>query len=222
MSKQLTPRESGSRRRVARRLLLAALALTPVAGPLGAQSIRMIDEDEPLITVQNNRDEAVTIYLDTGPFEQKLGTVEPLTMATLSLPWTVRGKETVKFLIQPKGEMGLMAEASVRDEVPRLSLLLDEESKLSVRTAQVAATTGTSGTMITVENDEDEPADVLVVHGMHEHRLGRVAGESTQTFVLTGHEEGEQGRIVLVPEGGSALLTPDVVLTEMQIDIEID
>src|SRR5688500_18965177 len=81
-SKQLTPRTS-SRRKVGWRLFLAALALSPVAAPLGAQSIRVIDEDEPRITVQNNRDEAVTIYLDTGPFEQKLGTIEPLSMATL-------------------------------------------------------------------------------------------------------------------------------------------
>ena len=220
MSKQFTPRTS-SRTRVGWRLFLAALALSPVAAPLGAQSIRVIEEDEPRITVQNNRDEAVTIYLDTGPFEQKLGTIEPLTMATFPLPWTVRGKETVKFLIQPKGELGLQAQASVREVVPRFSLMLDEESKLSLRTAQ-AMTTGTSETLITVENDRDEAADVLVVHGMHEHRLGRVAGESTQTFRLTGHEEGEQGRIVLVPVGGSALLTTDVVLTEMVIDIEID
>ena len=218
MSKQST---STSRvRTIGSRMLLATFALSPLAAPLAAQNVRVRDEGEPQITVQNNRDEAVTIYLDDGPFELKLGTVEPMRMATLSLPWTVRGKETIKLLIQPKGDIGLLAQAEVTDEVPRLGLVLpeDDEPTLLLLGEQVTM----SGSMVTVKNDRDEPADVFILHGSHEHRLGRVAGESTQTFNVPDHDWGEAGQIMLVPEGGLALLSRNVSLVDAHIDVEID
>ena len=216
MSQHSKPRACGGLRRIGSRLILATLAL---AAPLGAQSTRETDDD-PQITVQNNRDEAVTIYLRAGRFEQKLGIVEPMSTGTLALPRTVRDKETVDFLIQPKGDFALEAKATISEQTPRLSLVLEEDDEPGLFVRNVS--TSMHGTTVTVENDQDEAADVFILHESHQHLLGRVAGESTQTFHLPGHSEGESGQILVAQVGGRALFSRSLSLAETHVDIEID
>jgi hypothetical protein len=215
MSNRANPRARGLGR-VGPWLLLAALAL---AAPLGAQSTR-VTEDDPQITVQNNRDEAVTIYLRTGRFEQKLGIVEPMSTGTLALPWTIRGMETVDFLIQPKGDMALEAKAMISEQTPRLSLVLEEDGEPGLFVRNVS--TSMHGTTVTVENDQDEAADVFILHESHQHLLGRVAGESTQTFHLPSHSDGEAGQILVAQVGGRTLFSRSLSLADTHVDVEID
>ena len=68
--------------------------------PLSAQTLHPVD-DEHTVTVQNNRDEDVTVYLDVAPYERSLGTVGAMSTATFELPErVVRGRETVDDLLR--------------------------------------------------------------------------------------------------------------------------
>ena len=63
------------------RLFLATLGLMCASAPVSAQSLHPVDDDYT-VTVQNNRDEEVTVYLDTTPFELTLGKVGAMSTAT--------------------------------------------------------------------------------------------------------------------------------------------
>ena len=114
------------------RIFLATLGLMCAAAPLSAQSVRMVEDDYTL-SVQNDRDEAVTVYLDSTPFERTLGTVEAMRTATFSLPESVgRDGETVRLLIQPRGGFALEARGMVRDSDDGVHLALTLPNKFMV------------------------------------------------------------------------------------------
>lgn len=97
-------------RRIVLPLFLAAIALVGAA-PAAAQSVYPIDNGQ--LTVQNNRDVPVTVYLEGMPVEKRLGTIEPMRTATFDLPsWALRRPGPVKLFIHPKGQFPL--EARVR------------------------------------------------------------------------------------------------------------
>jgi hypothetical protein len=189
------------------RLFLATLGLMCAAAPLAAQSVRLV-EDDYTVTVQNNRDEEVTVYLDATPFERTLGTVEAMRTATFALPERVaRDMETVRLLIQPRSGLPLEARAMVRHaEGMHLALTLPNKESDDVLTL-VAGERVASGPSVTVHNKEGEPADVFLVSGRLIQRLGRVAGESVMTFGLPYGWEDMSGQIVLAREGAPTLST---------------
>ena len=198
-----------------RGLFLAMVALGSAA-PLAAQSARPMTED-PQVTVQNNRDEPLTVYLDALPFERRIGEVEPMSTATLSLPkWMVRG-ERVKLLLVAPGELPLQAEAMVTEDAPRLAVLIPDDDGTDLlmtteRLATVMPEDFLEETTVTVRNDRDEPAEVFIQYGSFDQRLDMVAAGMEQTFRVPDHLVGMKGQIVLVPEDGSTLASWDVEL----------
>jgi hypothetical protein len=207
------------------RLFLAMLGLTSIGAPLGAQSAYPVADDYT-VTVQNNRDEEVTVYLDAVPFERKLGTVGAMRSATFKLPeWGVRGEERVKLLIHPRGDHALQAVAMLPGDGARLALMIPAED-LDVTTQRLA--TVTSGelmdeTTITVVNDRDESAVLFFQSGSLLHRLGRIDGEREITFRIPGNLVGMKGQMLFVPENGSGLTSVDVVLDDgVHLGVEVE
>ena len=209
------------------RLFLAMLGLTCIGAPLGAQSTFPVSADYT-VTVQNNRDEEVTVYLDAAPFERKLGTVEAMRSATFALPkWGVRGKESVKLLIHPRGDHALEAVAMLSDDDgARLALMIPSDDNVEVTTERLAAVTSSElmgETTITVDNDSDEAADVLFQSGSLFQRLGRVEEDSEITFRIPDHLVGMKGQVLLVPVNGSEIATVDVELGNGEhLGVEVD
>jgi hypothetical protein len=208
------------------RLFWAMLGLACIGAPLGAQS-RGPRTDDYTVTVQNNRDEEVTVYLDAPPFERKLGTVEAMRSATFSLPrWGVRGEERVKLLIHPRGDHAFKAEGMLSDEGARLALMIPSEDNVEVTTERFA--TVRSGdlvgeTTITVLNDRDEAAEVLFQSGSLYQRLGRVGGDSEITFRIPDRLVGMKGQVLLVPVNGSEMASVEVVLGNGEhLGVEVD
>jgi hypothetical protein len=196
------------------RLFLAMLGLTSIGAPLGAQSTYPVAEDYT-VTVQNNRDEEVTVYLDAVPFERKLGTVGAMRSATFKLPeWGVRGEERVKLLIHPRGDHALQAVAMLPRDGARLGLMLPAEDNLEVTTERLAMVMSdelTGVTTITVENDEGA-AEVIFQSGSIYRRLGRVGEDTEMTFRIPADLVGMKGQLLLVPVNGSAPTMVDVEL----------
>lgn len=184
--------------------LVTGLALISATTPLAAQG----PVDDAQVTVQNNRDESVTVYLDAQPIELTLGTVEPLGTTTFDLPrHLVTEHETVRLLLRPEGGLLLEAQGIVTDETPRLALMVpsDEEEDLEVmsgeRVADVLAGRDVAGATVTVRNAEDEAAEVYLMAGTLSHRLGRVGPESVTTFVIPASMAVGEAEIMLAPDG---------------------
>jgi hypothetical protein len=208
-----------SKRPMGPRLVMAGLAMACAAGPLSAQSSYEVTDDAR-VTVQNNRDEEVTVYLDTTPFERRIGTVGPMRTETLSVPeWALRGKETVKLILLAEGELPLQAEAMVRDEPMRLAVVVpgDDDDVRMMSTERVATVLPEElleDATVTVRNERDEAADVFIQWGSFDHRLGEVAAGATMTFAIPEHLVGRSAQIVLVPDDGLALASSDLSLEE--------
>ena len=189
------------------RLFLTTLGLLCAAGSVSAQSLQLVDDYT--VTVQNNRDEDATVYLDVMPFEQPVGTVDAMSTATFSLPdWMVRGEETVKLLVQSPSGHAVRAEGMVRnpDEGTHIALMLpnkESDDMLAFVTSELVGV----GPNVTVHNHEGEAAEVFFRSGTHTQRLGRVEGESVMTFQLSHGWAGRSGEVVLAREGAPTLST---------------
>jgi hypothetical protein len=203
-----------------RGLFLALLGLTCAAAPVGAQSASVLD-DEYTVTVQNNRDEQVTVYVDMLPFERTLGTLEPMQTATFALPEAaVRNHDSVRLLIEPEGGLLLQAEAMVNprhEDVQHFALMmpLDEDDDLTpLSSDELAAALPSSavGTTVTVHNDENQPADVYMLAGTESVRLGRVSGDSIMTFQVPSSWVGRTAELIVAPEGSLDISSTHVAL----------
>jgi hypothetical protein len=65
-------------------------------------------EGTTTVTVQNNRAVPVTVFLETGRFDTRIGTVPADKELTLMVPeWVVRAKPTVEIFVHPEGEADL-------------------------------------------------------------------------------------------------------------------
>jgi hypothetical protein len=196
-----------------RKASIAAFALMlGAAAPLAAQS--------GAVTIQNNRDEEVAVYVDATPFERKLGTVGAFSTETLALPegaWM--GRESVKLLIQPEGKLPLQTVVMIGGEAPQLALVVPGDDDVirtmsRERVVTVLPEEMLEESTLTVRNERDEPADVFIQYGSFDHRLGRVAAGSTQTFAIPEHLVGRRAQLVLVPDEGLALSSSAVWLDE--------
>lgn len=111
-------------RRIVLSLCTAALALLGARAPLAAQSAYPVNGKGELI-VQNNRTVPVTVYLEGQPIERELGTVEALQTATFTLPRrAMREGSTVDLLIQPRGQLLLMARGYVMGDASHFGLVV--------------------------------------------------------------------------------------------------
>ena len=206
------------------RFFLATLGLMCATAPLSAQSVRLIDDDDFTVTVQNDRDEEVTVYLDAQPFERTLGTVEAMRTVTFALPARVaHDGETVRLLIQPRGGMALEARGMVRDwdDGVHLALTLPNKESDDVLTL-VPSERLSSGPSVTVHNNEGEAADVYLVSGTTFQRLGRVEGDSVMTFGLPARWVGMSGEIVMARDGAPTLSTDVSFANDSSVGVLLD
>jgi hypothetical protein len=92
-------------------LVLGLATLGGVARAQSAQArLAVATTDDPpanTVTVQNDRKTPVTIYLEYGVFDRRLGNVPALQTATLPLPsWMVNARERVQLVAEPEKGAG--------------------------------------------------------------------------------------------------------------------
>jgi len=60
------------------------------------------------VTVQNNRAVPVTVYIDHGEFDTRIGEIPANQQSTLGIPeWVVRRQTTAQFILTPRGQVEL-------------------------------------------------------------------------------------------------------------------
>jgi hypothetical protein len=172
------------------------------------------------VTVQNNRDVPVTVYVDHAPLEVRIGTVAPMQIASLPLPEgdAVAGRE-VRFYLHPSRGPDLKAEAFIAHPGARIGLMIPDRSGARAAAAQEAARMTAvlpleerSATTLTVENRRPGDDAVFLDWGPFETRLGMVPGGSTATFRVPQNLLGRSLEIVIRPHQGQDLESESITV----------
>lgn len=141
------------------------------------------------VTVQNNRKVPVTIYLESGIFDRRLGVVPPLGMRTLPLPtWAVKGFTTVRLFAHPADEVDDLATERFQLQPPgRIGMLVRTREEMAALAPQdtmmeVIPPEEIAEATLTVDNSRNVPVTVYAEAGMFDVRLGQVGANQRVTL----------------------------------------
>lgn len=195
---------------------LAVMFFVGTLAPLAAQQTSDLSGS---VVVQNDRNVPVTVYVENGSLDTKIGTVDALHTATLPLPSWVTSKPNVSFAIHPA--RGLDLEANAFDVHPgvRLGLVVRNpgdgwvgESPAAPRLTASLPPSELGRATVTIENGRKSDELVLLERGSFETRLGTVAANSTETFLIPPGLVGTEAQIVLHSRKGEDLESASLVV----------
>lgn len=213
-----------------RQIATLGLALATIAGAVSAQSPPAGDTGVQApysVTVQNNRSVPVTIYLDWGSFDRRLGVVPALQTATLSLPvWAVTGRESVRLLAHPADGWGDLQSTELSLNPPaRLVMLIPTTAEMAARATMATDTMMAvippdelADATLTVDNPRTTPVTVYAGKSQFEVRIGVVPPRSRATlrFPMTAIGPDNSIQIVVHPEGGRDLASETLEVRQAQ------
>ncbi len=164
------------------------------------------------VTVQNDRKVPVTVYMDYGDFDRRLGVVAPYAIATLPLPgWAVRGHESIRLFAHPEGEVedlasewfSLAPPARLGMIVPPWGKTYAAASEPCVPMTAVIPPEELADATLTVENPRAVMVTVFAEQGAFDVRLGQVPAHGTATLRFPRSVVGpdETVRIFVHPDG---------------------
>jgi hypothetical protein len=175
-----------------------------------------VDTIRNAVTVQNARKEAVTVYLETGVFDRRLGVVPPMDSRTLPLPdWAVTGRGTVRlFAHLEKAGADLATEEFKLVPPARIGMIVPTGNG-APRTPPPDSMTATippeelANATLTVDNQRKVPVTVFAEQGIYSVRLGEVPADSRATlrFPKTVVSPFASVQLFVRPQGGLDLAT---------------
>lgn len=186
-------------------LTAGAMALISFAS-VGAQQAH---PDPTTLTVDNTRDVPVTVYLERGLFDIRLGRVPAHGREKLMLPQTVEDGEQIQVVVHPEGGSDLASD--------ELSVKLGKNMEILVPTNDVGfvpppppvkiPNPGEGTTTVTVQNNRSVPVTVFVEHGDFDTRIGTVPANREETLLVPEWlaKEKPSAEIFVHPEGGADL-----------------
>jgi len=165
------------------------------------------------VTVQNDRKVPVTVYMEYGEFDRRLGVVPGLQTKTLPLPATlVRGRESVRLFAHPDGDADDLATQEIQLRPPgRVAMLIPPRGGLGQTPADTMSAVippeELADATITVDNPRTVPVTVFAEQGPFDVRLGRVPakGRVTVRFPKSVELGGESIQVFVHPEGSEDL-----------------
>lgn len=164
---------------------MSALAALPALaqGSAGSGTARAT------IQVQNDRKVPITVFIERGDFDVRLGKVAAMRTATLNLPgWVLVGDAKVDLFVHPDGENDLASQSFHVKPGAQLAMLVqqgdhplwtpapDDTMSTVLPVADLKATT------VTVENSRKEDVTVYVEQGDFDLRLGVVRAGQIRTL----------------------------------------
>jgi hypothetical protein len=165
------------------------------------------------VTVHNQRNVPVTVYVEFGQFDRRLGVVQPYDAATLRLPaWAVQGRARIQLFVHPEGEVDDLGTQQFALRPPgRIALVVPPRGRMpetSPDTMMVMIPPeDLAEATLTVDNPRDRPVTVYAEHGTIDVRLGQVParGRATLRFPRSVVLPNESIRIFVHPAGGRDL-----------------
>jgi len=202
-------------------LVLGLATLAGVAQARGAQAqsghrlppVVTTDTSANAVTVQNDRKVPVTIDLESGLFDRRLGVVPAHQTATLPLPaWAARGHATVQLVAHPEGEGADLAtqELSLRPPA-RLGMLIPPSGYMSFAASDTMSAVippeELADATLTVDNPRATAVTVFADQDPFDVRLGQVPAHSRVTlrFPKSVILPGDAIQIIVHPEGAMDL-----------------
>ncbi len=164
---------------------LTALAVLTLASPVNAQNARndRSASQNALVEVQNNFNQPVTVFMERGQFDRRLGTVAAMTTDSIPLPaWLTDGLEEIALFVVPKKgeEMATQIFPVHRGEV--IGLIVPTPPPAREVIYEKLPADEVSKTTLTVDNREDRDVVVYADEGQFQLRLGTAAAGSTTTL----------------------------------------
>lgn len=197
------------------RMAALALGLATLASVAPAQDTTklpptVIADTLNVLTVQNQRNVPVTVYMEYGRFDRRLGEVQPFDVARLPLPeWAVRSRTRIQLFVHPEGEGGrdlathhfsLRAPARLALRVPPRG---GSEPPPTDTMTEVIPPEQLAEATLTVDNARDKTVTVYAKQGPFDVRLGQVpaGGRETLRFPKSIVHPGEFIQIFVHPDG---------------------
>ncbi len=138
------------------------------------------------VTVENDRNVAMTVFLEQGNFNVKLGSIAPDQTATWQLPsWVSNYDESVQFYLEPRKGTSLESQELQMQPGAHIGLLVPPGNGLADVTPRMTAVLSPAdeaATTVTVQNDKPGPIAVDLEQGDFDIRLGSVPARSMQTL----------------------------------------
>ncbi len=161
--------------------LVLSFALVGAAAPARAQE----SKNATTVTVQNNYHEPVTVFVEYGPFDRRIGEVKALSEATLPLPPSIlrqNGEIQVFVHLARGGDQASQWFHAAPGE--QIAMIVPTATPASNEIVAPLPPEDLSKTTLTVINDR--PRSVVIFaqegDGPFEVRLGKVAAEDTATL----------------------------------------
>jgi hypothetical protein len=170
--------------------ILAVMVFVPgmVATSLAAQNRATNQRFDTVATVEveNNRKVPVTVYLEYGVFDRRIGEVPAMQTATLPIPRWAPNQASVQLFVHPEGERDLETQNLSVTPGEQLALIVPASGKMLVAPSDTMYQTLTpeelSETTLTVDNPRPQSVTVFVEQGAFDVRLGQVAAHSRETL----------------------------------------
>ena len=190
-----------------------AAAQTTPQPPTRLPVTRVIGDTMSFVTVQNDREVSVAVYMESGTLERRLGVVPARAVATLAVPsWAVRGRSNVRLLARPEGEgFNLATTSFALTGAVRLGLLVPPRAGIaSIDSVPVPLTAEErASTTITIDNPGNRSMTVFAEQGVRLVKLGEVAAntQATLRFPRDLVRRGSDIRVFVRPAGGTDVAT---------------
>lgn len=164
---------------------MSALAALPAIAqaPAGSATARAT------VQVQNDRNVPITVFIERGDFDVRLGKVAAMRTATLNLPgWVLAGDAKVDLFVHPDGENDLASQSFHVKPGAQLAMLVQQGDHPAWTPAPddtmstVLPVADLNATTVTVENPRKEDVTVYVEQGDFDLRLGVVRAGQTRTL----------------------------------------
>jgi hypothetical protein len=163
------------------------------------------------VTVQNNRKVPVTVYMEYGQFDRRLGTVAALQTGTVPLPaWAVKGRDRIQLFVHPEGEIDDLGTQELSLQPPgRIGMIVpawgNRPAPADTMMAAIPPEELADATL-TVDNPRSKPVTIFAeqADGPFDVRLGQVPANSRVTlqFPKSVVFPDETIQIVVHPDGG--------------------
>ena len=190
-------------------LARAATAQTPQPHRLPPTVTTDTSDASDAVTVRNDRTVPVSVYVDFGTFDKRIGVVPALETTSLSLPaWATKSRLRVQLFVHSDRDPHYLATQPFALEAPaRIALRVPPRSGSPTppdTMMEVIPPDARADATLTVENDHDRRVTVYARQGLVDIRLGEVAAKSRATlrFPKSVVLPSQSLALFVQPEGG--------------------
>ncbi|HEY0928989.1 MAG TPA: hypothetical protein VGE27_03625 [Gemmatimonas sp.] len=203
------------------RLAIGLATLTLGAANLGAQqqpptrlpTARVVGEVKNMLTVQNDRNAPVTVFMQTNGMDRKLGVVAAGAVTSLDIPVSAaRGQNTLRFYARTQGAgPDLVARELPASSTRQLGLLIPPAGGVTWTDSIAVPLTSEerAAATVTIDNRRNKAMAVYAEQGTYSVKIGEASASGMTTLRLpaTMLRNSEGVRVLMRPAGDVGLST---------------